>query len=86
MKEQRGNDVVVVVSAMGKSTDELISLAKHYQPSPVSVKWICWCTTGEQVTIALLAMALHKKGHDAVSFTGWQAGVETEPFTEVREF
>ena len=43
-------------------------------------------TTGEQVTIALLAMALHEKGHDAVSMTGWQRGWKQNRFTEVHDF
>jgi aspartate kinase len=78
-ERKRGNDVVVVVSAMGKSTDELISLAKQVSAKPSKRELDMLVTTGEQVTIALLAMALHEKGHDAVSMTGWQAGVETEP-------
>ncbi|MCU9601277.1 aspartate kinase [Pallidibacillus thermolactis] len=78
-ERKRGNNVVVVVSAMGKSTDELISLAKQVSTKPSKRELDMLVTTGEQVTIALLAMALHEKGHDAVSMTGWQAGVETEP-------
>ncbi len=74
----RGNQVVAVVSAMGKSTDELVSLAKGISPQPDKREMDMLLTTGEQVTIALLSMALNKKGLAAVSFTGWQAGIITE--------
>ncbi|PLR77729.1 aspartate kinase [Bacillus sp. V3-13] len=78
-EKQRGNDVVVVVSAMGKTTDELVGLAKQISAQPNKREMDMLLTTGEQVTISLLSMALNKKGHDAVSFTGWQAGIATEP-------
>ncbi|OIK10037.1 aspartate kinase [Bacillus sp. MUM 116] len=74
-----GNQVVVVVSAMGKSTDQLLNLAKEITPHPSKREMDMLLTTGEQVTIALLSMALNQKGLDAVSFTGWQAGIVTEP-------
>ncbi|MBU8879617.1 aspartate kinase [Bacillus sp. FJAT-29790] len=74
----RGNDVVVVVSAMGKSTDQLVGLAKEISAQPSKREMDMLLTTGEQVTISLLAMALIEKGYPAVSFTGWQAGIKTE--------
>ncbi|HEY2421431.1 MAG TPA: aspartate kinase [Neobacillus sp.] len=75
---ERGNNVVVVVSAMGKSTDQLVKLAKEISPNPNKREMDMLLTTGEQVTIALLSMALTQKGLDSVSFTGWQAGIVTE--------
>jgi aspartate kinase len=76
---EKGNNVVVVVSAMGKSTDQLVNLAKEISPQPNKREMDMLLTTGEQVTIALLSMALNQKGLGAVSFTGWQAGIITEP-------
>jgi aspartate kinase len=75
---ERGNDVVVVVSAMGKTTDELVSMAKEISTSPSKREMDMLLSTGEQVTIALLTMALLEQGQPAVSFTGWQAGMKTE--------
>jgi len=75
----RGNDVVVVVSAMGKTTDHLVSLAKELSAQPDKREMDMLLTTGEQITISLLAMALKSQGTDSVSFTGWQAGIHTEP-------
>lgn len=74
----QGNDVVVVVSAMGKSTDVLVDLAKQLSDDPPDREMDMLLTTGEQVSIALLAMALQSKGYPAVSLTGWQAGIVTE--------
>jgi len=76
---ERGNNVVVVVSAMGKSTDKLVSLAKDISNQPNKREMDMLLSTGEQVTIALLSMALNQQGIDAVSLTGWQAGIVTEP-------
>jgi len=78
-EKNRGNHVVVVVSAMGKTTDELVKLAGEISSRPSKREMDMLLTTGEQVTIALLSMALIEKGFDAISFTGWQAGIETEP-------
>ena len=75
---EKGNDVVVVVSAMGKTTDELVSMAKDICSSPSKREMDMLLTTGEQVTISLLTMALIEKGREAISFTGWQAGMQTE--------
>ncbi|MBN8200773.1 MULTISPECIES: aspartate kinase [Bacillaceae] len=77
-EKSRGNDVVVVVSAMGKTTDQLVGMAREISPSPDKREMDMLLTTGEQVTISLLAMALNAKGHPSVSFTGWQAGIKTE--------
>ncbi|AMA72052.1 aspartate kinase [Aneurinibacillus sp. XH2] len=73
-----GHQVVVVVSAMGKSTDMLVDMAKQVidHPSPREMDMLL--TTGEQVSTALVTMALHAQGWDAVSMTGWQAGISTE--------
>jgi aspartate kinase len=77
-EKERGNDVVVVVSAMGKTTDQLVSLAKEISTYPNKRELDMLLSTGEQVTIALLTMALHELGYKAVSYTGWQAGIQTE--------
>jgi aspartate kinase len=74
----RGNQVVVVVSAMGKTTDELVGLANQLTKNPSKREMDMLLTTGEQISISLLAMALQAKGCDAVSLTGWQAGIKTE--------
>ncbi len=73
-----GDDVVVVVSAMGKTTDELITLAKKINPEPNDREMDMLMSTGEQISSAILTMALHALGHDAVSFTGAQAGIFTD--------
>ncbi|MBO1514290.1 aspartate kinase [Metabacillus bambusae] len=77
-EKENGNQIVVVVSAMGKSTDQLVGLAGQITDKPSKREMDMLLTTGEQVTISLLAMALKEKGHDAISFTGWQAGIQTE--------
>lgn len=75
---ENGNQVVVVVSAMGKSTDLLLDMAKEISLKPTKRELDMLLSTGEQVTIALLTMTLQEAGYDAISFTGWQAGIETE--------
>jgi aspartate kinase len=75
---ERGNQVVVVVSAMGKTTDALVKLASDITDSPSKREMDMLLTTGEQVTISLLTMALQYKGYEATSLTGWQAGIQTE--------
>jgi len=77
-EKKNGNDVVVVVSAMGKTTDKLVEMAKELSSSPSKREMDMLLTTGEQVTISLLALALKEKGLDAISYTGWQAGILTE--------
>ncbi|MFE8696940.1 aspartate kinase [Cytobacillus sp. FJAT-53684] len=78
-EKEKGNDVVVVVSAMGKSTDHLVDLAKGISIRPNRREMDMLLTTGEQITISLVAMALADRGYPAVSLTGWQAGIITEP-------
>ncbi|MBC6418042.1 MAG: aspartate kinase [Prochloron sp. SP5CPC1] len=74
----KGNAVVVVVSAMGNSTDTLVNLAKQISSSPSSREMDMLLSTGEQVSIALLSMALHELGQAAISLTGAQVGIVTD--------
>ncbi|MCL0100208.1 aspartate kinase [Peptococcaceae bacterium] len=74
---KEGNDMVVVVSAMGHTTDELIDLMKKVTNNPDDREVDVLLSTGEQVTISLLAMAIKDLGCDAISFTGAQAGILT---------
>jgi aspartate kinase len=76
--KRAGNDVVVVVSAMGDSTDELIELAEQVSPIPAPRELDMLLTAGERISMALLAMAVGNLGHEARSFTGSQAGVITD--------
>ena len=76
--QQEGNKVVAVVSAMSGVTDSLIKLAKEIHPEPNEREMDVLLATGEQTTIALLAMALHALGAKAVSLTGAQAGIVTD--------
>ncbi len=73
-----GNDVVMVVSAMGDRTDELIELARqlHEEPEPREMDMLM--AVGEQMSIALMAIAIHSLGYEAVSLTGAQAGIHTD--------
>jgi aspartate kinase len=73
-----GNQVVVVVSAMGDTTDELIDLANQITPIPTGRELDMLLTAGERISMALLAMAISNLGHEALSFTGSQAGVITD--------
>jgi aspartate kinase len=73
-----GHELVVVVSAMGKSTDQLVGLAGDITTNPSKREMDMLLSTGEQVTISLLTMALHELGVQAISLTGWQAGMHTE--------
>jgi aspartate kinase len=75
---QAGHEVVVVVSAMGDSTDELIALAAAVSPSPPARELDMLLTAGERIAMALLAMALWDTGNEARSFTGSQAGMITD--------
>ena len=75
---QKGEDVVVVVSAMAGETDRLLKLAKDIRQRPGGRELDVLLSTGEQVTIALLCMALHEQGVDAVSFTGPQVRILTD--------
>jgi len=76
--QKRGNDVVVVVSAMGDSTDELLDLATEVSPLPHPRELDMLLTAGERISMALLAMAIGNLGLEARSFTGSQAGVITD--------
>jgi aspartate kinase len=73
-----GHEVVVVVSAMGDTTDELLDLAKHVSPLPSGRELDMLLTAGERISMALLAMAISTLGFEARSFTGSQAGVITD--------
>ena len=76
---KKGNDVVVVVSAQGDTTDDLIEKAKEINPSGASKREIdMLLSAGEQISIALLAMAIEKLGCPATSLLGWQAGFHTD--------
>lgn len=76
--KRAGNDVVVVVSAMGDTTDELIDLANEITPLPPSREMDILLTAGERISMSLLAMAIANLGVEARSFTGQQAGVITD--------
>lgn len=77
--------IIIVVSAMGKTTDELIDLAKKVHPAPPRREYDMLVSVGERISISLLAMALALKNHEAVSFTGSQSGIiTTEEHTEAR--
>lgn len=77
-KQDEGHKCVVVVSAMGDTTDDLIDQAKLLNENPPAREMDMLMTTGEQISIAMLSMALHQLGREAISFTGWQAGFVTE--------
>ena len=83
--KNEGYDVVVVVSALGDTTDDLISLALQVTDSPSERELDMLISTGEQVSCALLAMAIHGLGQDAISCTGAQVGIITDDsFTKAR--
>lgn len=78
-RRQQGHQCVIVVSAMGDTTDDLIQLSKQIaELAPSTREMDMLLSTGEQVSVALLSMALHVLGEQAVSLTGWQAGIRTE--------
>ncbi|MFC1668404.1 aspartate kinase [Chlamydiota bacterium] len=76
--KEAGNDVIVVVSALGGTTDELINLAKKVTKHPSERELDMLMSTGEQISAALLSMAIHDKGLEARSFTGGQVGIITD--------
>ena len=78
--KKAGHDVVVVVSAMGDTTDDLLDLAKEVSPLPPARELDMLLTAGERISMAVLAMAIANLGHTALSFTGSQAGVITDEF------
>ena len=77
-EKENGNDVVVIVSAMGHTTDMLIKLAKEVTQTPDSREMDMLLSTGEQVSIALLSMAIQSHGYDSISMNGQQVGIITE--------
>lgn len=90
--KRAGHDVVVVVSAMGKTTDSLMAMAAQINPTPSSRELDMLLTVGERITMALLSMAIQALGVDAISFTGSQCGIITNAshnrarIVEVRPF
>jgi aspartate kinase len=74
---QQGHDVVVVVSAMGDTTDELLAMAKQVSPNPERRELDMLLTAGERISMALLSIAIRELGGDAISFTGSQSGIIT---------
>ncbi|MBU1996182.1 MAG: aspartate kinase, partial [Candidatus Omnitrophica bacterium] len=74
----KNNNVVVVVSALGDTTDELEELAFNITKKPSEREMDMLMSTGEQISCALLAMAIKELGHDAISFTGNQVGIKTD--------
>jgi aspartate kinase len=76
-RRRGGDQVCVVVSAMGDTTDELLQLAKRVSPDPPRRELDMLLSAGERISMALLSMALHEQGVEAISFTGSQAGILT---------
>src|SRR5215467_12143005 len=76
--KQEGKQVIVVVSARGDTTDELIELAREISEEPPAREMDMLLSTGEQISIALMAMAIHTLGENAISFTGAQVGIVTD--------
>lgn len=76
--KRKGRSLVVVVSALGDTTDELIELAAQINSDPSDREMDMLLSTGEQISVALLAMAIHKLGYEAISFTGAQVGIITD--------
>ena len=89
---EAGDQVVVVVSAMGSTTDELLTLARQVTPEPAGRELDMLLTVGERITMSLLSMAIQGLGHEAISFTGSQSGIMTSDshlnarIVEVRPF
>lgn len=78
MRKDKGEDLIVVVSAMGKTTNQLLAIANEAVKNPSKREVDMMISTGEQVSIALLSMILNEMGAKAVSLTGFQAGIRTE--------
>ena len=72
---RRGHQVVVVVSAMGDTTDELLAMAKQLSPNPERRELDMLLSAGERISMALLSLAIRELGGDAISFTGSQSGI-----------
>ncbi|MBR3576341.1 MAG: aspartate kinase [Clostridia bacterium] len=82
---KEGNSVVVVVSAQGDTTDDLIEKAAEINPNASKREMDMLLSTGEQITISLLAMAIEKLGYPVISLTGWQVGMKTDShYSEAR--
>lgn len=77
-EKNNGNNVIVVVSAMGHTTDNLLKLSKEITKNPSTREMDMLLSTGEQISMSLLAMALNELGHKAISLTGYQVGIRTE--------
>ena len=77
VEESDSNRLVIVLSAMGKTTDNLVSLAKKCSKNPNLSDYDLLVSSGEQISISLLSMALKDLGKDSVAYTGWQAGIKT---------
>jgi aspartate kinase len=77
-KREEGHRVVAVLSARGKTTDELIAMAEEVSPAPDPRELDMLLSTGERISCALCAMAIHDLGHEALSLTGSQAGIVTD--------
>ena len=75
---KRGDHVVVVISALGDTTDRLVSLAYQISDAPREREMDMLLSTGEQISVALLSMAMHELGYEAISFTGAQVGIVTD--------
>lgn len=83
--QKEGHQVVTVVSAMGHSTDHLVDLANQITDEPPAREMDMLLSTGEQVSVALMAMAIHSLGHKAISMTGAQMGIKTDStYTKAR--
>src|ERR1041384_3266575 len=78
--KKAGNHVIVVVSARGDTTDELIELAREICEQPPAREMDMLLSTGEQISIALMAMAIQSLGEPAISFTGAQIGIVTDSY------
>ncbi|NDC91466.1 MAG: hypothetical protein EB089_06390, partial [Acidimicrobiia bacterium] len=76
--QAQGNQLVIVVSAMGKATDNLMDLARQVSSAPAGREMDMLLTTGERISMSLLCMALHDLGVEAMSFTGSQVGIITD--------
>src|SRR5207247_4108675 len=81
---REGKRVCVVVSAMGRTTDQLLALAREITDSPPRRELDMLLSTGERIAMALLAMAIQKRGLEAISFTGSQSGIMTTTVTRAR--
>ncbi|HSH35465.1 aspartate kinase, partial [Schnuerera sp.] len=77
-KKQEGYNIVIVVSAMGKTTNQLVEMARSISDTPCKRELDVLMATGEQVSISLLSMILKEKGYDSISLTGFQAGIRTK--------